>query len=174
MTVQVRKSHCRHREELRTSVGTVAEVLRSPTRCSLTESAFKGTLTRTKTTGADKKVQFRALHVDRQCWLVHPDWMQVGLDLWQTSAPWERDFPYRPKLWDKYECKYVEATVLSRILEVAPGRLRREHSPRACLTSCTGCPRYGEKWQDAIEGLVSGPVAGLREYDEKARQYDAG
>ena len=42
----------------------------SPTDCSLTDTAFKGMLTRTKTTGKDKNILNRVLHVDRRCWLL--------------------------------------------------------------------------------------------------------
>ena len=146
----------------------------SPQLCTLTESALKGTLSRTKTTGSDKKVQSRVLHVDRRCWLLHPEWMPVGWKLWSDSAPWERDFflPVPTKSmdrWERYECKYAEATVLSQVLEDSlsvngekllctgvPGRLWREHSPRSFLPSCTGCLRYPKNWQDAIGGWSPG------------------
>ena len=146
----------------------------SPQLCTLTETAFKGMLSRTKTTGADKKVHSRVLHVDRKCWLLHPEWMPVGWQLWQRSAPWERDFflPVPTKEqdhWERYECKCSEATVLSQVLEAnltingekllctgVPGRLWREHSPRAFLTSCTGCLWYPKNWQDAIGGWSPG------------------
>ena len=36
------------------------------------------------------------------------------------------------------------------------GRLWKEHSPRAFLTSCTGCLRYTRNWQDAIGGWSPG------------------
>ena len=90
----------------------------SPSPCRVIEGAFKGMLTWTKTTGADKNIQSRVLHVHRNWWLVHPNWVPVGWKLWEESAPWER----------------------------------REHSPRAFLTSCTGFLRYPTTWQDAIGG----------------------
>ena len=146
----------------------------SPSTCRVTEGAFKAVLTRTKTTGADKKIQSRVLHVDRNCWLLHSDWITVGWKLWEESAPWERDYflPVPTKSlthWERYECKYAEATVLSQILEArliingekllcegVAGRLWREHSPRAFLTSCTGCLEYPINWQDAIGGWSPG------------------
>ena len=57
----------------------------SPTDCSLTDTAFKGMLTRTETTGRDKKVLNRVLHVDRGCWLLKPDWLEVGWTLRQKG-----------------------------------------------------------------------------------------
>ena len=146
----------------------------SPTECTVTEEAFKGVLVRTKTTGRDKKVLKRVLHIDRKCWLLHPEWMSVGWKLWQENAPWERDYfiPVPTKSldhWERYECRYAEATVLSQLLETelvlngekllcpdVPGRLWREHSPRAFLTSCTGCLRYPKNWQDALGGWSPG------------------
>ena len=94
----------------------------SPQLCTLTESALKGALTRTKTTGSGKKVHSRVLHVYRRCWLLHPEWMSVGWKLWQTTAPWERDFflPVPTKTQDhceRYESKHAEVTVLSHVLE---------------------------------------------------------
>ena len=59
----------------------------SPTECTVTEEAFKGVLVRTKTTGREKKVPKRVLHIDRKCWLLHPEWMSVGWKLWQENAP---------------------------------------------------------------------------------------
>ena len=146
----------------------------SPSSCSLTETAFKALLTRTKTTGVDKKVQSRVSHVDRECWLKNSNWVDIGWKIWEESAPWERDYflPVPTKAlnhWERYECKYAEATVLSQVLganlalngekllcEGFPGRLWREHSPRAFLTSCTGCLEYQSNWQDAIGGWSPG------------------
>ena len=146
----------------------------SPAACRVTEGAFKAVLTRTKTTGADKKIQSRVLHVDRDCWLLHSDWITVGWNLWEEAAPWERDYflPVPTKClthWERYECKYAEATILSQVLETrlaligenllcegVAGRLWREHSPRAFLTSCTGCLNYPTNWQDAIGGWSPG------------------
>ena len=84
--------------------------------------SIQGMLTRTKTTGKDKKILNRVLHVDRRCWLLRPDWLEVGWTLWQKSAPWERDFflPVPTKAleyWERYECRYSEATVLSQVLD---------------------------------------------------------
>ena len=135
----------------------------SPADCRVTEGAFKTVLTRTKTTGADKKIQSR-----------HSDWISIGWKLWEEAAPWERDYslPVPTKSlthWERYECKYAEATILFEVLEAkltlngesvlcegVAGRLWREHSPRAFLTSCTGCLKYPTNWQDAIGGWSPG------------------
>ncbi len=49
-------------------------------------------MTRTKTTGQDKAVQNKPGFVAWSAWLVEPDWLQTGLDLWLQHAPWERDY----------------------------------------------------------------------------------
>ena len=153
--------------------------------CSLTEDAFRGNLARTKTTGKDKKIQSRVLHVSRNCWLLDPEWLPVGWELWKTAAPWDRDYflpvPTRSlEHWERYECKYAEAAVLSRVLEAylqsnntdllcpkVPGLLWKEHSPRAFLPSCTGCLKYPKNWQDALGGWSPGQSQG---YVRTARQ----
>ena len=68
----------------------------SPTACRVTDGAFKAVLTRTKTT-ADKNIQSRVLHVYKDCWLVHPNWIAVGWNVWEEAAPWgTRLFPTSP------------------------------------------------------------------------------
>ena len=140
----------------------------SPTDCSLTDTAFKGMLTRTKTTGRDKKVLNRALHVDRRCWLLTPDWLDVGWELWQKSAPGRgiSSCQYRHEHLStgrNTSVRYAEVTVLSQVLGDGARAQRREkllcndvHSPRAFLTSCTGCLRYPRHWQDAVGGWSPG------------------
>ena len=95
-----------------------------------------------------------------------PQMLEVGWELWLKSAPWERDFflPVPTKTldhWERYECKYAEATVLSQVLEAelsinrekvmckgVPGRLWREHSPRAfqmlCVLALSGEFRFSD------------------------------
>ena len=41
-------------------------------------------LTRSKTSGPNKKDQFLPLNVSRNAILVHPDWLATGLTLWQS------------------------------------------------------------------------------------------
>ena len=76
-----------------------------PSACGLNESSFRSQLTRTKTTGKDKKFQSRVLHVSRNCWLVHPTWLEVGWNLWQKAAPWDRDYfqPVPTRALDHWE-----------------------------------------------------------------------
>ena len=151
---------------------------KAPSDCGLNQDAFRGKLTRTKTTGRDKKVQSRVLHVSRNCWVVNPKWLEEGWTLWQKVAPWERDYflpvPTRDlDHWERFECKYSEAAILSQTLETAltvnsekllcnhvSGRLWKEHSPRAFLPSCTGCLRFPKNWQDAIGGWTPGHSQG--------------
>ena len=59
----------------------------SPASCGLNETSFRGTLSRTQTTGKDKKVQNSVLHVSRNCWLLNHGWMKIGWQLRQATAP---------------------------------------------------------------------------------------
>ena len=163
----------------------------SPAACRVTEGAFRAVLTRTKTTGADKKIQSRVLHVDRDCWLLHSDWITVGWNLWEDAAPWERDYflPVPTKSlshWERYECKYAEATILSQVLEArltlnrenllcegVAGRLWREHSPRAFLTSCTGWSQLPNQLARRHWWLVPRAVASLRAHHKATDWNDA-
>ena len=125
------------------------------------------------------------IHVSRNCWLLDPEWLQVGWELWKTAAPWDRDYflpvPTRKlEHWERYECRYSEASILSRVLEAqlksnnsellcpkVPGRLWKEHSRRAFLPSCTGCLKYPKNWQDAVGGWSPGQSQG-RPHSQKA------
>ena len=64
-----------------------------PTKLKLNgKGALVTKLTRTKTTGKDKKVQCRLLVVAGEAYLAEDNWLCVGLALWKETAPWERDF----------------------------------------------------------------------------------
>ena len=128
-------------------------------KCTLTESAFYGMLNWTRTT---KKMQCRVSHVDRQSRL------DVGRvePVAKHRSLRSRFLPSSGRAldhWEKYECQYAEATVLSPVLEAertlnpgVPGQLRSGHSPRAFLTSCTGCLQHPKNWQDAVGGWSPG------------------
>ena len=57
------------------------------------DGCFVLILHRTKTTGKDKKVQERPLLVRKEAFFVQPDCLGKGLELWRSTAPWDRDFP---------------------------------------------------------------------------------
>ncbi len=61
---------------------------------AITESAdhFHFVLTRTKTTGPDKTHSLRPAVVSKDAWLECPDWFSVGWRLWQSLAPFGRDY----------------------------------------------------------------------------------
>ena len=143
----------------------------SPQLCSLTESAFKGSLTRTKTTGPDKKVHYRVLHIDRRCWPLRPDWMSVGWKLWQKAAPWERDFflpvPTRTlDHWEKYECKYAEVTVLSQVVGC-------ELSVNVEKLLCQGVPQVPPKLAGCHRRIVTRSITSPCPYNALASQDHA-
>ena len=138
--------------------GSISRRLRPGRRCPL----WNNKISRTTTTGKDKKVQSRVLYVSRNCSLLEPGLCSVGWELCITAAPFNRDdfLPVptrRLEHQERYVCKYFEATVLARSVDGTkllcphvPGHLWRQHSPRAFLPTCTGCPQFMKIWQDAI------------------------
>ena len=123
--------------------------------------------------------------MDRRCWLLHPEWMSVGWKLWLKSAPWERDFFLQVPTktldhWERYECKYPEATVFSQVLEAelsvngeklmckgAPGRLWREQS------ELYGVSQAHQKVARCHRRMVARPVTGLRAHNTTTSQHHA-
>ncbi len=53
---------------------------------------FYFVLSRSKTTGPDKVQRLRPAVVSKEAWLADPDWFPVGWRLWQSLAPFERDY----------------------------------------------------------------------------------
>ena len=49
-------------------------------------------LTRSKTTGNDKDVAFRMVHISSCCYLVSPSWLSTGWTLLKSLADFPRDF----------------------------------------------------------------------------------
>ena len=64
-----------------------------PSTLRLVGGSLRGTLARTKTTGAGKKREELYLHVDNECFLLHGDWLPVGLALWQSIGVARDYFP---------------------------------------------------------------------------------
>ena len=59
-----------------------------PTDVHVTGNSMSAKLTRSKTTGDDKDVAFRMVHIASCCFLVSPSWLSTGwflLKVWQTS-----------------------------------------------------------------------------------------
>ena len=54
-----------------------------PKASRLAGGSLRGTLARTKTSGAGKKVEELYLHIDANAWLGQRDWLLVGYALWQ-------------------------------------------------------------------------------------------
>ena len=126
-------------------------------------------LHRTKTTGPDKKVQLRALVVDKEVCFEKKGWLEVGVQLWQQAAPWPRDFllpvPSEDlQEWIQLEAKYADAAVLSAQLEIhlqhklvdrlfaqgVSGRFLKEHSCRCWVPSAAACFKVPETWLDML------------------------
>ena len=56
------------------------------------ETSLTGVLTRSKTHGPDKKIQRKPVFLDQSCWFAVKNWCDVGFDLLQQLAPYERDY----------------------------------------------------------------------------------
>ena len=59
-------------------------------RTSIIDGCLTTNLQRTKVSGVGKKRQELPVIVSSDCWLVHPEWLQVGFDLWKSCAPHRR------------------------------------------------------------------------------------
>ena len=64
----------------------------NPKDVELREFGLLGALRRTKTSGAGKKVKCLPFLVPRSAGTTGVEWLQVGFELWQKLAPWERDY----------------------------------------------------------------------------------
>ncbi len=60
-------------------------------------SGLRGLLTRTKTTGPDKQVTVRELHVGRNAYLAHDGWLVTGWELWRHWNDFKRDYFLLPR-----------------------------------------------------------------------------
>ncbi len=64
----------------------------NPTDWRPSQAGLTVTLLRSKTTGADKRVDRRPIGISCDAYLVLPDWCERGLGIWRTLAPWPRDY----------------------------------------------------------------------------------
>ena len=56
------------------------------------ETSLTGVLTRSKTHGPDKRIQRKPVFLVESCWFAVKNWCDVGFDLLQQLAPYERDY----------------------------------------------------------------------------------
>ncbi len=93
-------------------------------------------LSRSKTTGPDKVQSLRPAVVSKEAWVANPDWFSIGWKLWQSLAPFGRDYylcPPKPGGGCLHrELRYMEYS----------SRLR---SMLASLEDQEGCP-LGHDW----------------------------
>ena len=68
----------------------------SPSRLTLFEGELFGTLKKTKTTGPSRRIKELPIHVSKSAYIRFASWLRVGFELWQTLAPFERDY-FLPK-----------------------------------------------------------------------------
>ena len=149
-----------------------------PTSLRLSDGALRGKLTRTKTTGRDKKTGSRAFIVSGQCYLLDAFWLPTGFEIWQSYLT-ER--PYFLALPDEAlngiipcEAAYVDACGMSRALLgsfLDPARdgeaasplllpecvgIWKEHSPRHNMPSwVASIMDVSEDWLNLLGGWVT-------------------
>ena len=63
-----------------------------PSDVQVTGNTMSAKLTRSKTTGDDKDVAFRMVHISSCCYLVSPSWLSTGWTLLKSIADFPRDF----------------------------------------------------------------------------------
>jgi len=148
-----------------------------PSSLVLRDGALHGLLSRTKTSGKDKKVEGLPLHVSSGAYLVHPTWLAIGFSLW-AEAPQKRDFFLALPTSDRQGVRLIEATyadsmAMSRVLlasfsaaSLSDGCLEKrdaplfsqsaldfwtEHSARSSLPSWIACLAvFPSEWPDLL------------------------
>ena len=100
----------------------------APENARLQDGGFVGNLTRTKTSGAGKKVKDLLVFVPRSAWVAFEGWLEEGYILWRRLAPWPRDhfLPraevglelFVPKLAEVADVAAVNTKVLECLLVV--------------------------------------------------------
>ena len=63
-----------------------------PSALSLTDGSLAAVLTRTKTSGAARKVRELPMIVSASCYFHDQGWLRVGFDLWKKMADYPRDY----------------------------------------------------------------------------------
>ena len=94
----------------------------APGNMRLDGRGFVADLTRTKTTGAGKKVELMEVYVSRQAYIVDKDWLVVGFDLWKAMDT-NRDYLLALPNFERDNvvqkpARWVEANALSQALLV--------------------------------------------------------
>ena len=148
-----------------------------PTSLVMREGALQAILTRTKTSGKDKKIEALPLHVAAGAFLVDPSWLKTGFDLW-SAAPQGRDFFLALPSEDRQSIRLIEATYadsmsMSRAIlgslpaaSLVKGALEKrdvplfsvssldfwtEHSPRTAMPSWVAClASFPSEWPDLL------------------------
>ena len=91
-----------------------------PSRQKLLSSCLRGSLVRTKTSGAGKKKQVLEVVVDADAYVVHSSWLRWGWELWRDT-PQDRDLflglpsPDLSRMIH-LEAKYADSVAMSRAL----------------------------------------------------------
>ncbi len=126
----------------------------SPQSITETPSGWDLGLTRSKTTGSDKNVSLRYGVLSRDAWLSRPEWSREGLRVWESHAPFARNYflvqPRDDERMASRELGYVEYSARMRGIvsslkdhngvELGSdlAMFLRPHSWRSFLTSMAG------------------------------------
>ncbi len=124
----------------------------SPDAMALDDISLDFALSRTKTSGPDKKTRFRQVGVHRGAYVAEPEWLATGYAIWAKMAPTSREYFLETPSPSLEECthrqlRYHEAAAWSRRTLIVSGAVGEgetakvaasyytEHSPRCFLPS---------------------------------------
>ncbi len=123
-----------------------------PEAMILDDTSLDFALSRTKTSGPDKRTRFRQVGIHRGAFVAEPEWLATGYAIWTKMAPTSREYLLETPTPSLEECthrqlRYHEAAAWSRRTLIVSGAVGEgeiakvaascytEHSPRCFLPS---------------------------------------
>ena len=83
----------------------------NPRSLRMTSAGLSGRLERTKASGPGKRVRFLPIYVSKMAYIADPDWLMVGLRIWESPKfSFDRDYFVPLPQGDLTGCKSVMAT----------------------------------------------------------------
>ena len=141
----------------------------TPSRLSMFEGELYGVLKKTKTTGPTRRVRELPLHVSKMAYIRFQSWLSTGFELWQTLAPFERDYFLPRSTADgnhtlQQMAEYSDASaagiqVLSKLMLPGTSRLLldpnwccffTEHSERPTLATALAVLQHSKEERDLV------------------------
>ena len=135
----------------------------------LTEMGLQAKLTRSKVSGSDKHLNFRAVIIHSSAYVQRKDWLAVGWDLLLKEAPYERDYllpapsnnfrGFKTKEL-KYQTAFaVQTHIIStacyrglRVFEASTGHYYTPHSGRNFMPSAASVLGFSKAERDILGG----------------------